>query len=70
MNKLVTPQLIEQVKQQLGPLGAPQSLVFLGKTNAAGSTIYRYRADFSAVSFTILMGVNGLGKISGFRLLP
>lgn len=70
MNKLVTPQLVEQVKMQLGPLGAPQSLVFLGKTNAAGSTIYRYRADFSAVSFTIVMGVNASGKISGFRLVP
>jgi D-alanyl-D-alanine carboxypeptidase len=70
MNKLVTPQLIEQVKQQLGPLGKPQSLVFLGKTNASGSIIYRYRADFAAMSFTILMEVNGLGKISGFRLLP
>jgi CubicO group peptidase (beta-lactamase class C family) len=70
MNKLVTPQLIEQVKLQLGPLGAPQSLVFLGKTKAAGSTVYRYRADFSAMSFTILMEVDGSGKISGFRLLP
>ncbi len=70
MNKLLTPQFVTEVRQQLSILGAPQRLVFLGKTDSGASTIYNYRAVFSAVSFTIHMAVDGSGRISGFRLAP
>lgn len=70
MNAKLTPQFVTEVKQQMSILGAPQQLVYLGKTSANGITIYDYRAVFSAVSFTLRFGVNRAGKIAGLRLVP
>lgn len=70
MNSLLTPQVVNEVKGQLGALDAPQQLVYLGKKTAAGSTIYTYRAVFSAVTFNLYVGVNAAGKISGFLIGP
>lgn len=70
MNSLLTAQAIEDIKTQLGVLGAPQQLVYQGKTSAGGSTIYTYRAVFSATTFNLLFGVNNAGKVSGFFLKP
>ncbi len=70
MNSLLTPQFVDEVKAQLGALGAPQQLVYLGKTSAAGSTVYTYRAEFSAVTFNLIYAVNSSGKVSGFFLKP
>ncbi len=70
MNAKLTPQLVTAVKQQISILGTPQRLVYLGKTNANGVTVYDYRAVFSAVSFTLRFGVDRAGKIAGLRLAP
>ncbi|MGA8575832.1 MAG: serine hydrolase [Candidatus Cybelea sp.] len=70
MNKLLTPQFVAEVKQQLSVLGAPQKLVYLRKTSANGITVYDYRAVFQAVTFTLRFAVNRAGKVAGLRLLP
>jgi len=70
MNAKLTPQFVTEVKQQMSILGAPQQLVFLGKSSANGITVYDYRAVFPAVAFTLRFAVNRTGKIAGLRLLP
>jgi CubicO group peptidase (beta-lactamase class C family) len=70
MNKGLTQDLIDASKAQLGPLGTPDSLVYLGKVDTDGSTAYVYEATFSQGTFRILMSLDAAGKISGYRLVP
>lgn len=70
MSALLTPQLVDQVKAQFGPLGAPQQLVYRGKTMSEGSPLYTYRAVFAATTLTVFIAINGAGKISGFLFRP
>jgi CubicO group peptidase (beta-lactamase class C family) len=70
MNKALNQDLIDASKAQLGPLGTPESLVYRGKVDADGSTVYVYVATFSQGTFRILMSLDATGKISGYRLVP
>jgi CubicO group peptidase (beta-lactamase class C family) len=70
MNKALSQDIIDASKAQLGPLGTPESLVYLGKDDADGSTYYAYLATFSQGAFRILMSLDTAGKISGYRLVP
>jgi len=70
MNKRLTPQLLKEAKTELAVLGAPQRLIFVGKTTIGSGTVYTYRAVFSAATFDVRIGVDRSGKIAGFGLLP
>ena len=70
MNKMLTPQLLADVKTQFAPLGAPQQLIFVSKVSGKRGELYTYRAVFSAVTFNVHFGVNAAGKVAGFNLAP
>jgi len=70
MNKVLTPAFLAQVKQQIAVLGAPQQLVYLGKTNGKKGTVYSYRAVFAVATFTLHFEVDTTGKIGGIWLSP
>jgi hypothetical protein len=70
MNKTLGQDLIDTLKAQLGPLGNPETLVYRGKVDADGSTMYVYVATFSSGTFRIVMALDPTGKIAGYRLVP
>jgi CubicO group peptidase (beta-lactamase class C family) len=70
MNKTLGQDLIDTLKAQLGPLGNPETLVYRGKVDADGSTMYVYVATFSSGTFRIVMALDATGKIAGYRLVP
>jgi CubicO group peptidase (beta-lactamase class C family) len=70
MNKSLTEDLVAASKAQLGPLGNPESLVYRGKVDANGSTVYVYVATFSAGTFRIGIAIDATGKIAAYQIVP
>ncbi len=70
MSDALTPTSVISLKQQLGGLGEPSSFIYKGKQLTSGETTYLYRLSFSALTATLSLTIDPLGKISGMYLRP
>lgn len=64
-SKDLTPAAIAQTKDALGPMGAPASFIFRGKTSDGGVTQYEYRIAFKSAVIKMVIGIDKSGKIAG-----
>jgi hypothetical protein len=58
----LTPELVGQVKGQLAPLGTIVKVLYLGKQDVTGQTVYRYRVTFSSgamLNWIFALGADG-----------
>lgn len=70
MSAHFTPALVAEIKTEMAPLGAPQQLIYTGKTVTPRGTIYAYRAVFAAATFNLHIAIDAQGKISGLTMTP
>jgi CubicO group peptidase (beta-lactamase class C family) len=58
----LTPEFVGQLKAQLAPLGSIADVLYLGKQDVSGQTVYRYRVTFSSgamLNWIFALGTDG-----------
>jgi hypothetical protein len=71
MSTAITPDIIKQLKDEVSPLGDPQSFKILSQQSLGeGITAYVYRVTFKSSSINEIIALDKDGKIAGFRLTP
>jgi D-alanyl-D-alanine carboxypeptidase len=69
-NKALTPALIEQLRPQLAPLGAPTAVTLEDKKSTSHGTELSYVAQFTAMKLHIRMFIATDGKVAGYGISP
>jgi hypothetical protein len=71
MSTAITADVIKQLKDELSPLGDPQSFKIISQQSLGeGITAYVYRVTFKSSSINEIVAIDKDGKIEGFRLTP
>ncbi|HEY1976362.1 MAG TPA: serine hydrolase domain-containing protein [Candidatus Baltobacteraceae bacterium] len=70
LNARFSPKMLAGIKSEIGPLGAPQQLLYVRKVSTAKVTIYTYRGVFAAATFNLNLGIDSMGKVSGITMTP
>jgi hypothetical protein len=70
LNAKLTPDLVTQVKTQLGPLGDPTDVSFVEQRAVQNSTVYQFAVSFSATKIREFISLNAAGKIDGIFFAP
>jgi hypothetical protein len=71
MSTAITGDIIKQLKDELSPLGDPQSFKILSQQSLGeGITAYVYRVTFKSSAINEIIAIDKDGKIEGFRLTP
>jgi CubicO group peptidase (beta-lactamase class C family) len=69
-NKSLTAALIEQLRPQITPLGAPTALTLEDKKSSSQGAELSYVAQFAAMKLHIRMFIATDGKVAGYGLSP
>jgi hypothetical protein len=70
MDLALTPAMVQNLAQQLQPLGKPKSISFVSRTLAGAYTAYKYRIVWADVSADESFALNADGKIVAWRFQP
>jgi hypothetical protein len=70
MNLALTPSMVQNLAQQLAPLGKPKSVTFVSRTLAGAYVAYKYRIAWADVSADESFALNSDGKIVAWLFQP
>jgi hypothetical protein len=71
MNSALTPEMIQQVSEQLAPLGDPITFTIAGQQATAGGVmVYVYHVTFKTAGINEAFVLDKDGKIAGIRFAP
>jgi hypothetical protein len=64
----LTPQMVDQVKDNLAPFGVPTSFVYRGKSAVHGATEYDYSVGFKSARIKLSLAIDHNGKIAALGI--
>jgi hypothetical protein len=60
--------MVDQVKDNLAPFGAPTSFVYRGKSQVHGATEYDYSVGFKSARIKLSLAIDRDGKIAALGI--
>jgi hypothetical protein len=69
-NRILTPDRVKGIAEQLRPLGKVKSYAFVGHAKSHGVNAYQYSVDFAEAKYLYLFEVNEKDLVAGILLSP